>query len=77
MSEQELTELEHVIFSLSSLQLRLQKSGFERTVGLRRAMGSDCPYYLKSLGLFQKNDLSDLRDLVQTLGSQIESLERL
>ena len=77
MSEQELAGLELIISSLSSLQLRLQKSGFERTAGLRRAMGSDCPYYLKSLGHFQKNDLSDLRDLVQTLGSQIESLERL
>ena len=77
MSEVEFLKLNKMISTLSSLQLRIQKSGFERTAGLREAMGEDCPYFRKSLSIFSKKDLGDFHLLFLKLSKEIESLERL
>ena len=74
MSEVEFLKLNKMISTLSSLQLRIQKSGFERTAGLREAMGEDCPYYRKSLSLFMENDFQDLHSLLQKLGIEMKSV---
>ncbi|MAE81779.1 MAG: hypothetical protein CMB80_03505 [Flammeovirgaceae bacterium] len=69
-------QMESVLSSLSATQKRLKNSGFERTTGLRQSMGDDCPYYLKSLNLFFKNDLVDLKHLLIKLVEEIDALER-
>ena len=74
MSEVEFLKLDRIISTLSSLQLRIQKSGFRRTSGLRDHMGEDCPYYRKSLALFVKNDLQDLQSVLKKLEIEIESV---
>ena len=76
MSDKEFTDLGTILSSLSSLQTRIQKSGFERTAGLRTHMGEDCPYYRKSLGLFSKQDLRDITGLVSDLDALLQSFER-
>lgn len=77
MSEKEFLSLGNIISALTFLQIRIQKSGFERTTGLRSHMGEDCPFYRKSLGLFRKKDLREIRELVSTLDRTLESFERL
>ncbi len=69
-------QMESVLSSLSATQKRLKNSGFERTTGLRQSMGDDCSYYLKSLNLFFKNDLVDLKHLLIKLVEEIDALER-
>ena len=76
MSDKEFTDLGTILSSLSSLQTRIQKSGFERTAGLRAHMGDDCPYYRKSLDLFSKQDLRDISGLVSSLNTLLESFGR-
>ena len=72
----ELNDLGEILSSFSALQKRLKNSGFERTAGLRQSMGDDCSYYQKSLNLFFKNDLVDLKHLLVTLVEEIDALER-
>ena len=72
----ELNDLGEILSSFSALQKRLKNSGFERTAGLRHSMGDDCSYYQKSLKLFFKNDLVDLKHLLVTLVEEIDALER-
>jgi hypothetical protein len=71
-----LDDLGDVLSSFTSMQKRLNRSGLERTAGLRDSMGDDCPYYQKSLKLFFRNDLVDLRHLLVKLVEEIEVLER-
>ena len=72
----ELNDLGEILSSFSALQKRLKNSGLERTAGLRHSMGDDCSYYQKSLKLFFKNDLVDLKHLLVTLVEEIDALER-
>jgi len=72
----ELHDLGEILSSFSALHKRLKNSGVERTTGLRDSMGDDCAYYQKSLRLFFKNDLVDLKHLLGTLVEEIETLER-
>jgi hypothetical protein len=72
----ELKDLGEILSSFSAVQKRLKNSGFERTAGLRDSMGDDCSYYQKSLKLFFKNDLVDLKHLLVTLVEEIDALER-
>ena len=72
MSEQEVLRLHSIISTLSSLQLRIQKSGLERTMGLYESLGGDCPYYRKSLHLFRRNDLKDLEQILTKVTKEIE-----
>jgi len=72
----QLNHLGEVLSSFSGLQKRLKNSGFQRTAGLRHSMGDGCPYYQKSLNLFFKNDLVDLKHLLVKLVEEIDTLER-
>jgi hypothetical protein len=72
----ELDNLGEILSSFSALQKRLKSSGVERTIGLRESMGDDCAYYQKSLRLFFKKDLVDLKHLLGTLVEEINILER-
>lgn len=56
---------EDLLVALDKLRQRLTKSGVERTVGLRDAMGDDCPYYWKSMNVFLRRDYKELRDLIK------------
>jgi len=71
-----LNQLGDIISSLSTLEKRVKNSGFERTAGLRASMGDDCSYYQKSLKLFLKNDLVDLKHLLVKLVEEIDAFER-
>ena len=72
----ELNDLGEILSSFSTLQKRLKNSGIERTTGLKNSMGADCPYYQKSLKLFFRNDLVDLKHLLVKLVEEIDTLER-
>ena len=72
----ELDNLGEVLSSFSALQKRIKNSGFTRTAGLRDSMGDDCSYYQKSLKLFFRNDLVDLKHLLVKLVEEIDALER-
>tara|TARA_B100001765_G_C19296658_1_gene246853 strand:+ start:178 stop:426 length:249 start_codon:yes stop_codon:yes gene_type:complete len=76
MASPKLDKLGDILSSFSALQKRIQNSGFDRTAGLRHTMGDDCSYYQKSLRLFFKNDLVDLRYLLVKLIEEIDALER-
>lgn len=66
---------EKLIEALFRLQERLNKSGIQRTYGLREAMGVECNYYWKSLNLFLKRDYSELMALVQEVGECFDKCE--
>ena len=72
----ELDSLGNVLSSFSTLEKRLKNSGLNRTSGLLQSMGADCSYYQKSLKLFFRNDLVDLKHLLVKLVEEIETLER-
>lgn len=52
---------------LNQLRDRINASGVERTVGLKKALGAGCDYYKKSLRLLLAEDYDSLRDLVKTV----------
>ena len=60
-----LAELDKLRKLLNQLHDRLNASGVERTVGLKKALGAGCDYYKKSLHLFLEQDYEALRDLVK------------
>jgi len=76
LSEKEFMQLNRIISTFSSLESRIEKSGFHRTLGLRDHMGEDCPYFRKSLSLFSRKDLKDLHSILFKLSRELESLER-
>tara|TARA_Y100000310_G_C20537238_1_gene741443 strand:- start:471 stop:722 length:252 start_codon:yes stop_codon:yes gene_type:complete len=72
----ELSHLGNILSSFSTLEKRLKNSGINRTIGLRQSMGDDCSYYQKSLKLFFRNDLVDLKHLLVKLVEEIDTFER-
>ena len=68
-----LTPEEHK--ELKSLSERLEKSGVERTIGLRDAMGNDCKYYRKSLNMFLEKDYLELRDKIAKCNQLFNQIE--
>lgn len=42
---------------------RLEKSGVQRTTGLKFNLGDDCPYYKKSKDIFLQRDYEALKTL--------------
>jgi len=56
---------EQLIESLFKLKEKLERSGVQRTYGLREAMGVECEYYWKSLNVFLKRDYKELKQLVE------------
>jgi hypothetical protein len=67
--------LEDLRLNLNSLRERLEKSGVERTKGLRDAMGNDCKFYRKSLGLFLERDYLDIKQRVADIHSLFNLIE--
>lgn len=65
-----------LIDCLEKLRYRLDKSGVRRTFGLGLEMGTDCPYYKKSLDIFMKKDLQDIRSLLLNADSLIALIEQ-
>lgn len=56
-------DLEDLRKALLSFSDRLEKSGVERTTGLKVNLGDDCPYYRKSKDIFLSKDYEEVRDL--------------
>ncbi len=56
-------DLEQLRVSLHIFMERLDKSGVERTTGLKVNLGADCPYYWKSKDLFLSKDYDQLKVL--------------
>ena len=56
---------EQLIQVLEQLRLKLNRSGVERTAGLRAAMGDNCEYYWKSMNVFLKRDYLPIRTLLE------------
>lgn len=48
---------------LNELRARMQRSGLERTSGLKQAMSDNCAYYRKSKDLLLKEDFDQIKDL--------------
>lgn len=67
IGEQLLEQLDELRLSLMQLEERLQKSGVERTCGLKKYMGNDCHFYRKSMDLFLRKDYEQLRDMVSSI----------
>ena len=70
-----LNQLEELRALLLTLSERLSSSGVERTVGLREALGDDCPFYVKSGQLFIKRDYKDLKRLIHLCHTSFERVE--
>jgi hypothetical protein len=67
--------MNNLISSLESLRLRLDKSGVNRTYGLATTMGDDCFYYKKSLDLFERQDLDELKQLLLEVAKEMKKVE--
>ena len=67
---------ELLIEELDHLRRRLATSGVDRTLGLKKAMGRDCEYYMKSLNGFLVKDYRQLRDLVYNLNKLFMEVEK-
>ena len=75
MMEDEPLNGELLVESLSALKKKLERSGLDRTFGLKESMGSDCAYYWKSLNSFLKQDYKELRDLVNNAKKWFDKIE--
>lgn len=73
--EELIETLDDLRHKLNDLRERLQKSGVERTVGLRDAMGIDCTFYHKSMDLFLKKDYIEIRDMIQSVNKLFNIVE--
>lgn len=64
-----------LIDSLEKFRIRLNKSGVERTIGLKAEMGDDCRYYRKSRELFLQKDYEELKVLFLEVTEQWRLIE--
>ena len=57
--------------TLDLLRLRLNKSGIERTVGMKNSMelGEDCYLYKKSLDIFLRDDFEEIKKKAEKIGN--------
>lgn len=60
---------------LEILRKDLNKSGVERTVGLKVGMGNNCPYYKKSKDIFLSNDYDRIKKSLLLVLKQLEIVE--
>lgn len=67
---------EQLVSVLEDLRTRLNNSGVERTVGLRRKLGPDCDYYSMSLARFLKKDYLELRNLIKSTIDLFDEVEK-
>lgn len=67
--------LDELRLSLAKLSDRLNKSGVERTTGLKRAMGDDCAFYQKSKDLFLRKDYDQVMELFLKVLDQYRIVE--
>ena len=58
---------EDLIRLLDDLRVSLDKSGIERTNGIRIGMGDNCEYYRKSLNIFLEKDYKKISSLIRKL----------
>lgn len=56
-------DLEDLRKALLTFSDRLEKSGVERTTGLKFNLGGECPYYKKSKDIFLNRDYENLKAL--------------
>lgn len=73
--EELINNLNDLRIKLNDLSARLNSSGVERTIGLKTALGEDCRYYRKSMGLFLDKDYEDLRNKVKSLNDLFNLIE--
>ena len=73
--EKLIKELDELRRKLSSLSERLDRSGVERTNGLRVHMGADCPYFTKSMDIFLKKDYQELQDMIESINNLFNLIE--
>lgn len=66
---------EQLIELLEQMRNRLNSSGTERTLGLKRAMGDDCVYYKKSMAKFIKDDYVDLKNITDQIQAVFNTIE--
>ena len=62
---------EELIRLLDDLRISLNKSGVERTQGIKIAMGNNCAYYRKSLDLFLDKDYNNISKLVRKIYKEL------
>ena len=65
----------NLIDSLEKFRIRLNKSGIERTIGLKTEMGDDCRYYRKSRELFLEKDYEELKTIFLEVVEQYRLIE--
>ena len=68
-------DLEELRKALLSFSDSLEKSGVERTTGLKVNLGADCPYYKKSKDIFLSRDYEKVRDSFLSCLSQYRIIE--
>jgi uncharacterized coiled-coil DUF342 family protein len=73
--EELIEQLDSLRIKLESLSERLDRSGVERTNGLRQIMGRECDYYRKSLDIFLHKDYIDLRNMVKDIHQLFEVVD--
>jgi hypothetical protein len=68
-------DLDSLRIALLSFSDRLEKSGVERTTGLKANLGDDCPYYKKSKDVFLNRDYDQVKDLFLKVLDQYRIVE--
>jgi hypothetical protein len=68
-------QLDDLRQKLNSLRERLEKSGVERTRGLRMSMGADCRFHRKSINLFIERDFLELRGMIKEVDRLFRVIE--
>lgn len=68
----DLDELRKALLTFSD---RLEKSGVERTTGLKFNLGDDCPYYVKSKDIFLNKDYDQVKALFLKVLEQYRVVE--
>jgi hypothetical protein len=74
LGEELLSNLDELRQQLNYLVDRLELSGVSRTVGLRE-LGTDCPFYRKSMDIFLRKDYIDLRNSIKKCTELFEMVE--
>jgi hypothetical protein len=67
--------LDNLRVKLNETQDLLNKSGVERTRGLRDIMGKECSHYRKSLDMFIRDDYMELKSMVESLVVKFDLVE--
>lgn len=68
-------DLDNFRVNLQKYLDRLNKSGVQRTNGLKTNLGADCPYYKKSRDIFLNKDYEELKRLFLEVLSSYRTIE--